>query len=120
MRDFRNLEIWKRSHKAVLLLYKVTQDFPTEEKYGLTNQIRRAGVSIPSNIAEGCGHESKKEFARYLQMAAASTSELQYQLILTHDLGYIQDDQYTELSSVIEELKKMIFVYTKRIRADSV
>ena len=119
MRDFRKLEIWKRSHKAALLLYKVTQEFPTEEKYGLTNQIRRAGVSIPSNIAEGCGHESKKEFARYFQMAAASSSELQYQLILAHDLGYLQEDQYAELSSVIEELKKMVFTYTKRIRAGS-
>ena len=119
MRDFRKLEIWKRSHKAALLLYKVTQEFPTEEKYGLTNQIRRAGVSIPSNIAEGCGHESKKEFARYLQMAAASTSELQYQLILAHELGYLQEDQYAELTRFIEELKKMIFVYTKRIRTGS-
>ena len=120
MRDFRKLEIWKRSHKAVLHLYGVTKDFPTEEKYGITNQIRRAGVSIPSNIAEGCGHESKKEFARYLQMAAASTSELQYQLILAYDLGYLQEDQYAELASIIGDLKKMIFVYTKRIRADSI
>ena len=119
MRDFRKLEIWKRSHKAALLLYKVTQEFPTEEKYGLTNQIRRAGVSLPSNIAEGCGHESKKEFARYLQLAAASTSELQYQLILVHELFYLQEDQYEELANIIEELKKMIFVCTKRIRAGS-
>jgi four helix bundle protein len=81
--------------------------------------MRRVGVSIPSNIAEGCGHESKKEFARYLPMAAASTSELQYQLILAYELGYLQEDQYSELASIIEELKKMIFVYTKRIRTGS-
>jgi four helix bundle protein len=120
MRDFRNLEIWKKSHKAVLLLYKVTQEFPAEEKYGLTNQIRRAGVSIPSNIAEGCGHESDKEFARYLQIAAASSSELQYQLILAYDLKYLNDELYAELSSSVEELKKMIYVFTKRIRAGSI
>ena len=104
----------------MLLLYKVTQEFPTEEKYGLTNQIRRAGVSIPSNIAEGCGHESRKEFACYLQIAAASTSELQYQLLLAHELGYLQEELYAELAASIEELKKMIFVYTKRIRTESV
>ena len=119
MRDFRKLEIWKRGHQTVLLLYKVTQEFPMEEKYGLTNQIRRAGVSIPSNIAEGCEHESDKEFARYLQMAAASSSELLYQLILAYDLKYLNDELYTELSGSVEELKKMIFVFTKRIRAGS-
>ena len=117
VRDFRKLEIWKKSHQAVLLLYKVTQEFPEEEKYGLTNQIHRVWVSIPSNIAEGCGHESKKEFARYLQIAAASSSELQYQLILAKDLGYLKENQYTELASIIEELKKMMFVFTKCIRA---
>jgi four helix bundle protein len=114
MRDFRNLEIWKRSHAAAIQIYEVTKSFPSTEKFGLTSQIRRAAVSIPSNIAEGCGHGSNKEFSRYLQIAAASTSELQYQLILAKDLGYLQQNQYREIANIVEEVKKMIYVFTKR------
>ena len=114
MRDFRNLEIWKRSHQAVLQIYTATKDFPATEKFGLTNQIRRAAVSIPSNFAEGCGHLSKKEFRRYLQIAAASTSELQYQLILARDLGYLTEDRFVAIAKIVEEVKKMIFVFNKR------
>jgi len=117
MRNFQTLEVWKKGHKLVLSLYKATAEFPKEEQYGLTSQIRRAGASVPANIAEGCGHDSDKEFSRYLQMAAASTSELQYQLILAYDLGYLKENQYAELSSVIEELKKMLSTFIKRVRA---
>jgi four helix bundle protein len=82
MRDFRKLEVWRKSHQLAVKVYKATNDFPKEERYGLKSQMRRAGASIPANIAEGCGHRSDSEFARYLQHAAASASELQYHLIL--------------------------------------
>ena len=102
MRDFRKLEVWKKGHKLVLSLYKATADFPSEERYGLTSQIRRAGVSVPANIAEGCGHKSDSEFARYLQLAAASATELQYHIILARDLGYLKPELYKELAETVE------------------
>jgi len=106
MRDFRKLEVWKKGHKLVLSLYKATADFPSEERYGLTSQIRRAGVSVPANIAEGCGHQSEPEFARYLQLAAASATELQYHIILDK-----------ELAEIVEEIKKMLSAFIKQVRA---
>jgi four helix bundle protein len=117
MRDFQTLEAWKKGHKLVLSLYKATAEFPKEEQYGLTSQIRRAGVSVPTNIAEGCGHQSESEFARYLQLAAASATELQYHIILARDLSYLEPERYTELSRAVEEIKKMLTTFIKRVRA---
>ena len=116
MRDFRTLTVWQKSHQVVLRIYKVTEAFPREERYGLTSQIRRASVSIPSNIAEGCGHRSDSEFARYLQLAAASATELQYHIILARELSYLEPEHYKELAENIEELKKMLSTFIKRVR----
>ena len=117
MRDFRKLEVWKKGHKLVLSLYRATADFPSEERYGLTSQIRRAGVSVPANIAEGCGHQSEPEFARYLQLAVASATELQYHIILARDLGYLEPERYKELAEIVEEIKKMLSAFIKQVRA---
>ena len=87
MRDFHNLKIWERAHKLTLSLYKVSRGFPNEELYGLTSQIRRSSASIPSNIAEGCGRDSQAETIHFFQVAMGSSSELEYQRILAHDLG---------------------------------
>ncbi len=76
MRDFKKLKVWQRSHQLALDVYKSTNDFPNSELYGLINQMRRSAVSIPSNIAEGCGKAGKAEFARYLRIAMGSASEL--------------------------------------------
>ena len=119
MRDFRKLVIWQKAHALVLEIYKATGGFPGEERYGLTNQIRRASVSIPSNIAEGSGHGSELEFARYLQLAAASASEVQYQIILARDLGYLAGESYAELAADVEEVKKMLSALLKRVRAST-
>ena len=108
MRDFRKLATWEKGHALALAIYKATADFPLEERYGLTSQIRRAGVSIPSNIAEGSGHESDSQFARYLQLAAGSASEVQYQIILAKDLGYLGADTHAELSTMADEVKRML------------
>ena len=75
MKDFRQLQVWEKSHQLALGVYKATQDFPKEELYGLTSQIRRASTSIPTNIAEGCGRGTDPEFARFLQIAMGSASE---------------------------------------------
>jgi len=117
MQDFRRLVVWKKSHQLVLRIYDATAGFPGVERYGLTAQIRRASVSIPSNIAEGCGHQSDREFARYLQLATASASELEYQLLLSRDLGYLNVEYYVELSEPVQELKKMLSTFIKRVRA---
>jgi len=117
MRDFRKLAVWEKSHQVVLKIYPIAADFPTEEKYGLARQMQRAASSIPTNIAEGCGHKSDPEFARYLQLAAASASELEYQLLLAKDLGYLEEDKYRDITAAVEELKKMLASFIRRVRA---
>jgi len=94
MKDFRKQKVWQKSHRLTLDLYKATMGFPKEELYSLTTQIRRAGSSIPANIAEGCGRDGDAELARFLQIAKGSASELEYHLLLSHDLGFLNDVDY--------------------------
>lgn len=82
MRDFRQLNVWEEAHKLTLEIYKLTKNFPKEELFGLTSQMRRATVSISSNIAEGCGRGSNKEYANFIQIALGSAYEIDYQLLL--------------------------------------
>jgi len=82
MKDFRQLKVWEKSHLLALAFYKATKDFSKEELYGLTSQMCRASMSIPTNIAEGCGRNTDADFARFLQMAMGSASETEYELIL--------------------------------------
>ena len=86
MKDFRKLKVWERAHQFVLAVYQTTPSFPRDETYGLTRQIRRAASSIPSNIAEGCGRDGDAESARFCLIARGSASELEYQILLAHDL----------------------------------
>jgi four helix bundle protein len=88
MKDFRNLQVWERAHHLTLTVYKMTANFPTEERFGLTSQIRRCSASIGANIAEGCGKRGNGEFQRFLQIASGSASELDYHLLLERDLGF--------------------------------
>ncbi len=89
MRDFRKYSAWHDAHLLTLEVYKITQLFPKEELFGLTSQLRRAASSIPTNFAEGCGSNSGKEFGRFLNIAIASCSEVEYLLLLVSDLKYI-------------------------------
>jgi len=116
MRDFRKILVWEKSHKLTLQLYKITSLFPKEELYGLTSQIRRASASIPANIAEGCGRNTQTELARFIHIASGSASELEYHLILAHDLGYIQSSIYPELSESINEIKRMLNGFEKTVQ----
>ena len=111
MRDFHNLLIWKRSHQLTLEVYKVSQSFPKEELFGLTSQIRRAVSSVPINIAEGSGRNSNKDFAHFLQIAIGSASEVEYELLLAHDLQYINKDEYERLINETVAIRKMIIKY---------
>lgn len=118
MKDFRQLKVWERSHQLALTIYKATKEFPKEELYGLTSQIRRSSMSIPTNIAEGCGRFTDADFARFLQIAMGSASETEYQLILAHDLEFLPNDSYEKLRNDVEEVKRMLASLLKTIRTD--
>jgi four helix bundle protein len=116
MRDFRQLKVWEKSHALVLAVYQVSQTFPREEQYGLTSQIRRSAASIPSNIAEGCGRNNQADLARFCDIAMGSASELEYQLQLAHDLGWLSSEQYESLTAQVMEVKRMLAGYFKYLR----
>ena len=116
MKDFRTLKVWQKSHQFALAVYKTTKNFPREELYGLTSQIRRSSMSIPTNIAEGTGRFTDKDFARFLQISMGSASEAEYQLLLARDLGFMNDEQYNALQSQIVEVKKMIASFLRTLR----
>ena len=119
MRDFRKIQVWQKSHELALRLYKVTSVFPREELYGLTSQIRRASASIPSNIAEGCGRNTQTELARFVHIASGSASELDYHLLLAHDLGFINQEIYLELVNMVSEIKRMLHGFEKTVSSNA-
>jgi four helix bundle protein len=118
MKDFRQLKVWEKSHQLALAVYKITVEFLKEELYGLTSQIRRSSMSIPTNIAEGGGRNTDADFARFLQMAMGSASETEYQLILARDLEFLPKDSYEKLHNEVEEVKRMLASLLKTIRSD--
>ncbi len=118
MKDSRGLRVWERAHNMTLALYSVTAKFPREELYGLTSQIRRCGVSIGANIAEGCGKLGNNEFQRFLQIAAGSASELDYELLLAKDLGYIIKPEYLKISQELSEIRKMLSSLLRKVQMD--
>lgn len=119
MRNFKQLVVWEKAHDVTLNIYRVTQSFPKAETYGLTSQLRRAASSVPANIAEGCGRNSDAEFAHFLQIAAGSASEVEYNLLLARDLQFIDSTEYETLDSKINEVKRMLNAFLKKLRANS-
>lgn len=113
MHQFKELLIWKKSRLFCTEIYAITASFPSEEKFGLTNQLRRASVSIPSNIAEGSSRNSNKDFARFLEIAIGSAYEVETQLLISSDLGFINQENIIDLTNTLEEIIKM----TSRFRA---
>jgi four helix bundle protein len=118
VKDFRTLKVWEKGHRMTLAVYGATAKFPREELYGLTSQIRRSCVSVPANIAEGCGRESDADLARFLQIAAGSASELQYHILLANELGLLEDDDREYLIEEITEVKRMLASFIKKLRAE--
>jgi len=118
MKDFRDLEVWRKAHELTLAVYRATKAFPKEEMYGLTSQMRRASSSIGANIAEGCGKKTDADFARYLQNAFGSANELEYLLLLSFDLQYVKKTEYEELSNNTVEVKKMLAAFLRKLNAD--
>ena len=119
MKDYRQLQVWERSHRLTVTLYRVTARFPAEERYGLTSQIRRAAASIPANIAEGCGRDGDAELARFCRIASGSASELDYHLLLAKELGLLGDNSYRDLANEMGELRRMITTFLKKLTASS-
>jgi len=117
MRDFRQLRIWELSHNLTLKIYRITKDFPKEELFSLTSQMRRSSSSIPTNIAEGCGRGSNSDYARFLQIAVGSSSELDYQILLAKDLEYIDNTLYAELNNEISSLQRQLVALLQKVRA---
>lgn len=118
MRDFRELQVWSKAHALTLDLYTQTRAFPRDEMYGLTAQIRRAAVSIGANIAEGCGRGSGRHFAKFLQIALGSASELQYHVLLAADLGLISRSAHQQLDLSTSEVKRMLTAFIHKLTAD--
>jgi four helix bundle protein len=100
--------VWQKSHELALEVHRRTSRFPADERFGLTAQIRKAAVSIASNIAEGCGRGTDRDFSRFLSIAAGSASEVEFQALLAHDLGYLSDEAYERLNTQVNEVKRIL------------
>jgi len=108
LKNYKDLKVWQRSYQLCLEIYKITKGFPREERYSLTSQIRRAAVSIPSNIAEGYGRKTTLEYIRFLYIAYGSNCELETQILLSGDLGYIERGKLEMLKQGIREVERML------------
>ncbi len=115
MKTHHDLEVWKQSISLVTEIYECTKKYPQIEQYGLTNQIRRSAVSVPSNIAEGAGRSSTKEFAHFLSIALGSLTELETQLIISKNLVFLEKDTFEHLMEQIIAIRKMIVGLKKSI-----
>lgn len=116
MHNYKELKIWQRSREIVKDVYSLTTTFPAKEQYGITSQLCRAVISIPSNIAEGAGRESEKEFAHFLAIANGSAFELETQLYLCFDLNYITEADLNDLLIKVQEIQRMIFRFKQQLK----
>jgi four helix bundle protein len=115
LRNYKDLKVWQRSYELCLEIYRVTKGFPKEERYGLTSQIRRAAASVPSNIAEGYGRKTTPEYIKFLYVAYGSNCELETQILLSGDLGYIETDKLKKLQNEIGEVERMLKALIKSL-----
>jgi four helix bundle protein len=120
MKSFRELQVWRKAHELTLTVYGITRDFPREELYGLTGQIRRSATSTAANIAEGCGRRSDGEMVRFLQIARGSAAETEYHILLARDLKFIAEQEYRSLSRRADELQRMLTALMQRFRQSRV
>jgi four helix bundle protein len=116
MRNFKDLEVWEEAHKIALTIYKLTKNFPKEEVYGITSQLRRSGLSVPTNIAEGCGRGSQAELKRFCDIVMGSASEVEYLLLFCRDLGLIEESSYSEINEQLITLKKRLNAFIQKLK----
>lgn len=117
MQRFQNLKVWQRSHTLVLGIYRLTAHFPPEERYGLTAQLRRAAVSVPTNIAEGSKRRSSQDYARFLNLAEGSIAEVEYLLLLSRDLRFAAEKAVAKLLEEATEIARMLNALRGRVLA---
>ena len=115
MQDFRQVKVWQKAHALVLRIYPVTNSFPRDEVFGLRLSMRKVVMLIPAKIAEGCGRNNDADFHRALNTASGSSAELEYQLILARDLGYISTEVHDDLHEQLVEVRKMLNVFMQRL-----
>lgn len=120
MKGFKDLKVWHKAHSVTLSVYELMRQFPKEELYGLTSQLRRSAASVGANIAEGCGRRSDGEICRFLQIARGSASELEYHLLLARDLHLLEDERFHDLEHQADEIQRMLTALIQRFRPESV
>ena len=119
LKNYKELNVWQKSYKLCLHIYKVTKRFPKDEMYGLTSQIRRSAVSIPSNIAEGYGRKTTLEYVRFLYIAYGSVCELETQTMISGDLGYVEKERLQELREEIGDVERMLKAMIKSLEKNT-
>ncbi len=115
MRDYKKYKVWELGHEITLEVYRLTQNFPKQEIYGVTSQMRRASSSIPANIAEGCGRESDAEFKRFLIISQGSANELEYFTVLAKDLGYIEEPAFSKINDEVDKIRRSLNNLIKKL-----
>jgi len=118
MKDFRGLRVWEKAHALTLSVYRASAAFPTEERYGLTSQLRRAAASIAANIAEACGRSTDGDFQRFLTIALGSAREVDYFLLLSRDLGILKDEIYQCAYGDVSEVQRMLSSLIRRVGSE--
>ena len=116
LKSFQELDAWRKAHELTLHIYRMTQDFPAEERYGLSAQLRRCSSSVGANIADDFGRRSTKDFVRYLEIASGSLEETRYFLILSRDLGYVNGERYVRLNDICDEVGRLIGGLSQSLR----
>ncbi|MDO5522849.1 MAG: four helix bundle protein [Bacteroidia bacterium] len=116
MQDFKKLKVWEKAHQLTLNVYRVSQNFPKEETYNLTSQLRRSSTSVELNIVEGCGRQTVPDFKHFLVMAVGSANEVENCLILASDLNYIDSNAFKMIQEQAEEVRKMLFSLINKLK----
>ena len=116
MQSFHEVKVWDKAHQLAVHLHRITAGFPEVERLGLQRQMRKAAVAVPSKIAEGCGRPSEREFLRYLESAKCSANDLEYKILLAHELELLQGEDHLALQNGITEVQKMLYGFIKTVR----
>jgi four helix bundle protein len=119
MRNYTELNVWKKAHHLTVEVYRQTKSFPKDEMFGLTSQMRRCSASIGANLAEGCGRQSDAELGRFVLIAMGSASELDYHLLLSRDLALLTEEQHCQLQSELVQIRKMLKSLHQAIKSSS-
>lgn len=115
MQPFQNLAVWQKAHQLTLQVYIRSKGFPSDERFGLTSQLRRSASSTAANIAEGCARDRRNEFAQFLRVALGSATETEYHLLLARDLGYLSNEQHESLTAACLEIQRMLASFIRRL-----